>query len=64
MGGVKINTNAEVLDKNGKVIKGLWAAGEVTGGVHAGNRLGGNAVADICVYGKIAADSALEFIKK
>jgi len=63
MGGIKINTKAEVLDKNNNVIPGLYAAGEVTGGVHGGNRLGGNAVADICVYGKISADSALEYIK-
>ena len=63
MGGIKITPNAEVLDTNGNVIAGLYAAGEVTGGVHGGNRLGGNAVADICVYGKIAADSALEYIK-
>jgi len=58
MGGVKINTNAEVLDTNGKVIKGLWAAGEVTGGVHAGNRLGGNAIADIFTFGRIAGKNA------
>lgn len=63
MGGIQITPNAEILNKNGKVIPGLYAAGEVTGGVHGGNRLGGNAVADICVYGKIAADSALEYIK-
>ncbi len=60
MGGVVINTKAEVLDTNGNVVPGLYAAGEVTGGVHGGNRLGGNAVADICVYGKIAADTAVE----
>lgn len=64
MGGIVINTKAEVVDASGKAIPGLYAAGEVTGGVHGGNRLGGNAVADICVYGKIAADSALEYIKK
>ena len=63
MGGIKINPDAEVLDSKGNVIPGLYAAGEVTGGVHGGNRLGGNAVADICVYGKIAADSALAYIK-
>lgn len=62
MGGIKINTKAQVLNKSGSVVKGLFAAGEVTGGIHGGNRLGGNAVADICVYGKIAADSALEFL--
>ena len=63
MGGIKINTNAEVLNTSDAVIPGLYAAGEVTGGVHGGNRLGGNAVADICIYGKIAADSALDYIK-
>lgn len=63
MGGIKINTKAEVLNSSDAVIPGLFAAGEVTGGVHGGNRLGGNAVADICIYGKIAADSALAYIK-
>lgn len=63
MGGVVINTNAEVLDSNGKAIKGLFAAGEVTGGVHGANRLGGNAVADIIVYGRQAGKSAAELIK-
>ena len=58
MGGVEINTNAEVIDTDGNVIPGLWAAGEVTGGIHAGNRLGGNAVADIFTYGHIAGASA------
>ena len=58
MGGVVINTNTEVIDVNGNVISGLWAAGEVTGGVHAGNRLGGNAVADIFTHGKIAGANA------
>ena len=64
MGGIKINTQAEVLNSKNQVIPGLYAAGEVTGGVHGGNRLGGNAVADICVFGKIAADSAVEFINQ
>ncbi len=58
MGGVKINTNAEVVGTDGNVIPGLFAAGEVTGGVHGGNRLGGNAVADFVVFGRIAGDSA------
>lgn len=58
MGGVEINTSAEVLDTEGNVISGLWAAGEVTGGIHAGNRLGGNAVADIFTFGHIAGASA------
>ena len=58
MGGVKINTNAEVIDVKGNVIPGLFAAGEVTGGVHGGNRLGGNAVCDFVVFGRIAGTSA------
>lgn len=60
MGGVQINTNAEVLDESGNAIDGLWAAGEVTGGIHAGNRLGGNAVADIFTFGHIAGASAAQ----
>ena len=64
MGGLKINTKAQVLNKLNLPIPGLFAAGEVTGGVHGAQRLGGNAVADICIFGKIAADSALEFISK
>ncbi len=60
MGGVKINTNAEVVGTDGNVIPGLFAAGEVTGGVHGGNRLGGNAVADFVVFGRIAGTSASE----
>ena len=58
MGGIKINTNTEVLDKEGNVISNLFAAGEVTGGVHGANRLGGNAVADIVVFGRIAGQNA------
>ena len=64
MGGVKIDTKAEVIDKSGKAIPGLFAAGEVTGGVHGGNRLGGNAVADIVIFGGIASDSAVEYCDK
>lgn len=58
MGGIKINTNTEVLNAKGTPIKNLYAAGEVTGGVHGGNRIGGNAVLDITVFGKIAGESA------
>ena len=58
MGGLAINTNTEVLDADGNVIPGLFAAGEVTGGIHAGNRVGGNAVADAWVFGKIAGTNA------
>ena len=54
--------SAEVIDLEGAPIPGLFAAGEVTGGVHGGNRLGGNAVADIVIYGRIAAESAIGYI--
>ena len=63
MGGVRINANAEVLGKNGRPIKGLYAAGEVTGGIHGANRIGGNAVADITIFGKIAGENAATFSK-
>jgi len=62
MGGLAINTAAEVLTEAGEAIPGLFAAGEVTGGVHGGNRLGGNAVCDIVVYGRIAAQNAAAYI--
>ena len=56
MGGICINTKANVLRADGSIIEGLWAAGEVTGGIHAGNRLGGNAIADIFTFGRIAGE--------
>ncbi len=58
MGGVRINVNAEVINENGGVIDGLYAAGEVTGGIHGTNRLGGNALIDILVFGRIAGTNA------
>ncbi|MGI5172791.1 flavocytochrome c [Treponema sp. OMZ 840] len=58
MGGIEINLNAQVLDKNGKVIPGLYAAGEITGGIHGKNRLGGNALVDIHVFGRVAGANA------
>ena len=64
MGGVKIDPQAEVLTPEKKPIPGLFAAGEVTGGVHGGNRIGGNAVADIITFGRISATSALKYIGK
>lgn len=63
MGGVKINPNGEVIGTDGNVIKNLYAAGEVTGGVHGGNRLGGNAVTDIVVFGRIAGENAAKNAK-
>ena len=61
MGGVTINSATEVLKEDGTVIPGLFAAGEVTGGVHGANRLGGTAVADFVVFGRIAGDSAANY---
>ena len=61
MGGLKIDTNTEVLDADGNAIPGLFAAGEITGGVHGANRLGGNAVADFTVFGRIAGKAASDY---
>ncbi len=58
MGGIRINRNAEVLNTEGAAIPGLYAAGEVCGGIHAGNRLGGNAIADVIIFGRIAGGNA------
>lgn len=58
MGGLEIDTLARVISVDGEPIPGLYAAGEVTGGIHAGNRLGGNALADVIVFGRIAGESA------
>lgn len=63
MGGIKINKDTEVLSNN-QPIEGLYAAGEVTGGIHGSNRLGGNAMIDITVFGKKAGINASNFIKK
>ena len=64
MGGVKIDTKAEVIGTNGKPIAGLFAAGEVTGGIHGANRLGGNAIADIYTFGRLAGASAAKYAAK
>ena len=63
MGGLQINAKTEVLDASGAAIPGLYAAGEVTGGVHGANRLGGNAVSDIVVFGRIAGTEAAAYAK-
>ena len=62
MGGVEVNTNSEVVDKDGNPIPGLYAVGEVTGGIHGANRLGGNAIADIVVFGRNAAKHAEDYL--
>ena len=54
MGGIKINVKSQVINTKGKVIPGLYAVGEVTGGIHGSNRLGGNAIADIMTFGRPA----------
>lgn len=54
MGGIKINTDAQVINNSGKIIKNLYAAGEVIGGIHGTNRIGGNALTDCVVFGRIA----------
>ena len=64
MGGLKINNRSEIIGTNGKPINGLFGAGEVTGGVHGGNRLGGNSLAECGVFGRIAANSAVNYIVK
>jgi fumarate reductase flavoprotein subunit len=58
MGGVRIDTETRVISTAGNIIPGFYAAGEVVGGIHGNNRLGGNALADIIVFGRIAGQNA------
>ena len=58
MGGLRINPNAQVIDVFGVVIPGLYAAGEVAGGVHGSNRLGSNAIPDAISFGRVAGTNA------
>ena len=58
MGGIQIDTDAHVLDADGSIIPGLYAAGEVASGIHGNNRLGGNAYPDIITFGRIAGQNA------
>ncbi len=60
MGGVEIDETARVINTEGEVIEGLYAAGEVTGGIHGGNRLGSVAIADTVIFGRVAATSVME----
>ncbi len=64
MGGLKIDTETHVLNVDGDIIKGLYAAGEVTGGIHGANRIGGNAMTDIIVFGRIAGQTAIKELAK
>ncbi|OOG00351.1 hypothetical protein ASPCADRAFT_202222 [Aspergillus carbonarius ITEM 5010] len=61
MGGVVINERSQVLDGQGQPIPGLWAAGEITGGLHGQNRLGGSSLLECVVFGRIAGDEAAAF---
>ena len=61
MGGVKISTKAEIL-KNGQPIPGLFATGEILGGVHGKNRLGGNSLLDCVVFGRVSGRTAVKYI--
>lgn len=63
MGGIHINSKTEVLDTNGNVINGLYAAGEVSGGLHGNNRIGGNSVAETVVFGRQAGMQMTKFIR-
>jgi len=63
MGGVVINEKSEVLDAGGKPVAGLYAAGEVTGGIHGENRLAGSSLLECVVYGRIAGDQVAEYLK-
>jgi len=63
MGGVTINPDTAVLDAQKQIIPGAWAAGEVVGGIHGANRIGGNAVADIIIFGTLAGRKATAFSK-
>ncbi len=63
MGGIKIDSRTRVIDREGNVLKGLFAAGEVTGGVHGANRLGGNSLTETIVFGRMAGREAADSAK-
>ena len=63
MGGLTMTQNGELIKTDGKIMNGLFGAGEVTGGVHGGNRLGGNSLIECGVYGRRAARAAVEYVK-
>ncbi|KAK6535396.1 hypothetical protein TWF694_001857 [Orbilia ellipsospora] len=63
MGGVLINDRSEVINEGGEKIEGLWAAGEVTGGVHGNNRLGGSSLLECVVFGRIAGNQCAKYLK-
>ena len=56
-GGVRTDADGRVLRENGTLIAGLWAAGEVTGGLHGNNQMGGNGLTDALTFGRLAAEA-------
>lgn len=62
MGGLEIDPESRVIDKSGKPIPGLFAAGEVAGGVHGANRLGGSSLLGCVVFGRVSGDSAAAYL--
>merc|ERR1740127_52413 len=62
MGGLEIDVNSNVVDQNGKALPGLYAAGEVAGGVHGNNRLGGNSLLDCVVFGRVAGKACAQYM--
>lgn len=63
-GGVKVTPNTEVIHKNGEIVPGLFAAGEVSGGLHGANRLGGNSLAECVVFGRVSAQQAVSTLRQ
>lgn len=63
MGGVLINEKSEVLNEENHRIDGVWASGEITGGIHGGNRLGGSSLLECVVFGRTAGDQCAEYMK-
>ena len=64
MGGIQINENAQVMHLDGYPIRNLYAAGEITGGIHGGDRLGSCATLDCLLFGRVAGRSVAENKKK
>lgn len=64
MGGLEINPESQVIDTQGKAIPGLFACGEIAGGVHGANRLGGSSLLGCVVFGRVAGDSASSYLLK
>jgi succinate dehydrogenase/fumarate reductase flavoprotein subunit len=62
MGGLEITVEGEVKGPKGEAIPGLYAAGEIAGGVHGNNRLGGNSLLDCVVYGRVAGRAAAKYV--